>query len=592
VAGALTKVLRKQRHLDRDRDDNAPKRRRASTNVPVPTRTHLAAAYHEIIATKDVAAALGISARTVRRSKVIVSGACLEHEVATATAEYERMRANIDFAFDVRAFDGSRFQISVPLDPSMTLDQQTSGWECMSTRCILVFGNEAEVCQIEFTTAPIPMLNTDAGTTYEALYCPPLLQPVLKLIERVLASAKFPCRVRGTDAAKAVKKFLAYESQPPCTPQSVSYTAFHCAIHQIHLQVGVLLIQIGLNIISVLYSAAKLLRQGAYFLRLVLGVRLVVNSTYTAIAMPASEEDLRLSKVFLTMCDGDGGCDDDVRKQRDDAADEFISVFNGGFRMWLRVWFMCHYCNGSWCCIGPWMTRLRMIKAILVYLLRRRPDVPMLARWTQVTPCVLFFMRLWVVHRLFGHLLATAFKDIRVKLVKAVDSLSRNAAMHEVNEQAIKDEFAWHATCGGRLTTVETFFADFATNGPSLYFMTLFLTPLAFITHWLLKARDITDVPLLTDLQNCDFSAIHMIMQYFSGMLTFEHDRMLILVLICGSETRAAFFNDKVPCPVCSQSSALHPHLPASPPIVPAHVRLSSITLSPSEHVLVFHICL
>ena len=522
---------------------NCGKKRKCGSNLAVPPRLQLAAAYSPSIAAADVGLQMGIDPHTVARARCVTAGATLEYQCALVAAEARRER--LDFAYEVCAFDGTRQALSIVLDPLLTADQQKSSWECMATRRILCWGTKgpnATVRTFEFSTPPCPMINTDAGSLMEALRLQPQSRPLCELIDSVLDSADFAISIRGTDGAKSVAKYLAHE-ETALIPAERAYAAFLCMVHANHLVVGFVVVMVSMRVVSVLYSASILLATGGYYLRMVLTVRWAVQELYNPLAAPASAEDIRLCREFLLMTSVGGFEDDASTKRRDENIDEFLSVFNAGFRAWVSNDALCHYCTGPQCCAAPWVTKLRMVKSVLVFLLGRRPDVPQLARWLLLEPAVVFFLRLAVIHRLMHTLVVNSFRDIRCKLNSEVRKA--DMARREVNEQAVLDEFHWHAASGRRLADTQSFFCDFS-NVLLLYFMVLVVSPLAYISFFLLKDRAPEDPPLLVDLENDAFSPIILVMQYMSALLTFRHDRMLILVILAGFTTAEDLYRDKV----------------------------------------------
>jgi hypothetical protein len=227
---------------------------------------------------------------------------------------------------------------------------------------------------------------------------------------------------------------------------------------------------IGRPTLAALFSAAHLIRSGGYFLRIALATRYVVEEDYQPITTACGAADRALCIEFLLMTDAASWKLDQPRARRIMLATDFVDVFNGGFWAWVWSAFtLQHWCAGLVCCASRSITKLRMVKALLNYLLPRRPDIPELQRWLLIGPSCCFFLRLAVIHRLLQRLLDVAFSDITVVLNDAVTA--HEAAMRN-GEHEYQDSFEWHATSGKRLRSVKEFIAD-QSNHVSMFFLTL-----------------------------------------------------------------------------------------------------------------------
>ena len=139
-----------------------------------------------------------------------------------------------------------------------------------------------------------------------------------------------------------------------------------------------------------------------------------------------------------------------------------------------------------------------MIACIVRIMFRRRPGVPLLARWTLIAPTVSFYMRPVLVHNIFCQLLGGLFQPMEIKrMQEAVDSeLAASGAMD--NQAAVvQSEIHFHAAAGKRLHSAKEFWG--APRTPlRLYHFSRVLLPLFFVTHWLLKyGKDVPDLSLI-----------------------------------------------------------------------------------------------
>ena len=325
-------------------------------------------------------------------------------------------------------------------------------------------------------------------------------------------------------------------------PKTDGYDPFGCLIHANHLIVGFIATLVGLHIISAMYSAALLLRSGGYFLRLVLAVRTLVYERSVPLSAAASEAELQMSRDFIDWCDPPSE-NPATRKTQESDKSEFLAIFNAGFHNWIMSDHLAHFCTGPTCCKGGWAkTQDRMVTAIVVYLLARRPDTPALSRWTLLTPTARFFLRLLVVHNMLKTLFKIAFDALRAKLDQEVDRADEQYAGKRV-DAAVEQEFKWHAASGRRLRDSREFFNNHQTR-EQLFLSSMLLGVMNLITSALLKSRGPTDAPLLQDLLHPEYSPVWLAMQYLSGLLLFACAHMRLLVAITGCASAAALFTD------------------------------------------------
>ena len=138
VRGRFTKKVRSRLKAAK------PTKRKKGTTLEVPPRLSLAAAFSSTIAAQDVGRALGLHECSVARARACAAGATMEYQLQVVQ-DALRGTALLDFAFDICAFDGARLKLAVKFDPCMSVDQQTSAWECMAVRRILCVGTADDV---------------------------------------------------------------------------------------------------------------------------------------------------------------------------------------------------------------------------------------------------------------------------------------------------------------------------------------------------------------------------------------------------------------------------------------------------------------
>ena len=106
------------------------------------------------------------------------------------------------------------------------------------------------------------------------------------------------------DGACSVGKFNAYEAKSLVNSHQ-GYDVFVCALHGNHLVQAFIVAIIGLDVLSSMYSLSILLRQGAYFLRVVLAARLIVRNPNLTVRLtePGSDEQRELSREAFWLGD-------------------------------------------------------------------------------------------------------------------------------------------------------------------------------------------------------------------------------------------------------------------------------------------------
>ena len=101
------------------------------------------------------------------------------------------------------------------------------------------------------------------------------------------------------------------------------------------------------------------------------------------------------SMVYAGYVGEDAGWIDDLRW--------FFSIFNSTLRFDAKSehanpnadsspGFWLHHCDGAGCCRDDADTRHKMVVAILRVVLRSRPQVPALSRWTSTATCADWFL--------------------------------------------------------------------------------------------------------------------------------------------------------------------------------------------------------
>ena len=148
------------------------------------------------------------------------------------------------------------------------------------------------------------------------LHIPPVLPPFpwhgqqakfIQLANDFARLSNFTERLRSVDGATAVRKFNTYEEKHLIQGDE-GHDVFVCLLHCNHRSMAYLVLLIGLNHLSEIYKLSLLLRQGAYFLRIVIAVRVIVHDPRmtTRLAQPGTDEQRELSREAM-LVGGEGG---------------------------------------------------------------------------------------------------------------------------------------------------------------------------------------------------------------------------------------------------------------------------------------------
>jgi hypothetical protein len=523
----------------------------------VPLRVLRDVALSPMLRDTDIAKSQAMHEKTVRRCRAVGAAAILQRQCGTIEdllGHLEKMAASgrrLSYFYDTLMHDGTKQKLSLSFDPLLKPDQQVSTWDVLVARRVFTMGMSCRELAFELICPPVPCLGGDAGTLHAALHTvSSYTRKADELSKQVAALSDFVVHVRSSDAAKANIRLHAYESTT-VLDAGASMAEWYCSIHQNHLAVGsvvrclgqqlsmfccalfflsgcvacFLLIRSyrrGLNIISSMFSTSLLLRSGGYFMRLILCVRSLVESQAVPLSTPAEPRQLELCVRFLSALS--------TSPEQEHACEEahghakLLAIFNGGMQQWCSKKGLAHYCPGRTCCTSWAESKRKMTEAIIQVLLRHRPGVPALARWTTIGPSLVFYLRLSMIHSLFTQLLSCAFDELRVHLTQAsIDAAADLGVAHgDMESQA-----HWHAASGRRLSTA-TYFWNCQSTRCEILLLFLVLQPLFYCTHWLLKRSRPSGVPdgsiskpmpVILDWLCPSVSPVVAVLQYLCSML-------------------------------------------------------------------------
>jgi hypothetical protein len=475
-----------------------------SSNTAVPPVLAVAVASSTIIRPGDVAAAFSVKRTTVTRIRAAASLALLRDQVATLRRWAERLNdCSLELFSDILLWDETKQRVSVKIHAALSTSQQSSAWDILISRRIFLFtfvnakGQRLQA-GVEMLCPPIALVGTSAGAIYDGLFEHPLMTELSELASFFESKSARCFKHRSFDSAGSNVRLQRFE-ELVSKSRSTFFASWRCAIHQSHLLASSLLQAVGLRIASSLYSASLILRTGGHFLRVVLMTRSFVEDHAVRLPSEAQHSDKALCRYVMELCD-DGHGDGDSRGS--DRVAEFLAIFNGGFQAWKRP-SLAHFCSGTTCCRDFGHTKDRMAAAIVETILRKRPAVPTLSRWTRMAPSLHFFLKGVLPHDIFPRLLSLGMKPLE-------------ASLKEESDDA-RDDLLWSAASGKRLAEAHDFFGR-STTPFDLLLTAVLLKPTFTLTCWLLDrgrvSKEFAEPPLF------DFpSRVTSQMQEFSALL-------------------------------------------------------------------------
>ena len=205
------------------------------------------------------------------------------------------------------------------------------------------------------------------------------------------------------------------------------------------------------------------------------------------------------------------------------AWDYFTSVFNC-----LPSGKLAHRCPDPSCCnnFDIEVTKTKMRRALVLLPFRSMPSVPQRSKWTNVFPCVIWFILGLATHAL-PLAWPLAFKSLNVRVV-GVKFNEKGFADHVELEQ-----ICWRETQSKRAASGETLVTTPSTL-PHLLMLGLVMEPIMFLTMWFMKrsapsARWPSSRGAIHDLACVERSPISKVLQYLSTLLQGDMERLRLL---------------------------------------------------------------
>lgn len=525
-------------------------------------RTMLNIGYTKVVRISDVARVWRCDRSTIRRVQYSVASA---FEVSQRTlveqfAAFVQNERPVVVAIGL-AWDETSEKFKLPLHAGLNPEQVRSAWHVLVSCAEYLVGIADEGGQhhsrfFQVLRPPVPLLTTSAGCLMQGLFCMLAQQCFQNFQEAAVAYAKFVFISLDRDGASSNDRMVAAFGS--ALPSEVLLTDRVCGNHSTNLVESAVIGGHWMSLLGRMYSVALLLRQGAYFLRLVHSVGGVVDAAVAGGAIlhrvppPAGASEyaramgdfvlrnLRSIMAFrkrATVHDDsdneDGAESDPFNKRRDKSAaawlsawQEFTSVFNGPLWGPLR-----HYCADRSCCNGfdVETTKAKMRHALAGLTFRVMPCVPVKAKWTKTLPCIAWFVMAVACMPCLQSAWPLAFGRMSVNVAPL--GFMAQGAMDAVQ----MEEIHWQVVQGARAKAGLAMIKDPRTP-TRLLVLGIVMEATMCLTRWFMKRsapssrlRSSPGHCALMDFVNPVFSPVTRVLQFLSALLAGHSPRLCLI---------------------------------------------------------------
>ena len=347
---------------------------------------------------------------------------------------------------------GERLRLYVP-DASTCV---SSTYEVFVSRMCLSFAWEgvAQPVDVEIVVPPSFVKTTSAESIFYALSGGPFTGPIQALLRNILRkvgeNGGMAMILDEADAATGNDKLIAF-SRSLDSLRTLRENKY-CCLHQNHLGQAAILLAVGSNLVSSMYSMALALRTHGYFLRLHRAVgEAFAQKKLDLDVIPCGQPHEEGQALMAEMCQyllihhdshhesadnvlGMGSVyDDDANanaKYKDYTVEQLMSMTpadasslrgNGCELVRAIIAFKCmltgapwdaaiqHHCSDSSC--GGSGCREKVYAAIRGVLLRALPAVPIASRWTKIGSCIDFVLPGVILWNVLPRIFTVAFKN-------------------------------------------------------------------------------------------------------------------------------------------------------------------------------------
>lgn len=186
---------------------------------------------------------------------------------------------------------------------------------------------------------------------------------------------------------------------------------------------------------------------------------------------------------------------------------------------------LVHYCQG--CCDSSMHSHLKVVDAVMRTILRERPVVPQLSRWSKPVSSLDFWLLGLSCHGILLHLFTGGLLKGRMPRDSSLDRLRELLSV--VDPEALHDQSdGFNALAGARLSRTMSTLSD-PMSMPLLFVLAVALGGLRYVSKFLqasvhsvrVKARHkgVPKAPPVFDLTSPEHSPVVLTMQFLSGAL-------------------------------------------------------------------------
>ena len=275
----------------------------------------------------------------------------------------------------------------MPHGPPGIRNHEMHSWDLLVHKTSITVDAGPTQFYIPLVQLPIALTSSSADNIASAL------NPADSVITPANLSKYCECVIltRCADAASANTRLFSWELAT--MPPNALWSGMYCNLHQVHIISGTILgSPTFVDDLSRMYSGALLMRAGAHWSNLLTAISTVVNTSITRIhvasldAIPSSSPIIQ-DMLYLTC---------HTFNMSSTSSQELRHLLNGGD---ITTHQFVHYCVPG-CCSSDSHYATRLTTCIKSMLFSKKPQVPILARWTKAGPCIDFFLFGSLLHSL------------------------------------------------------------------------------------------------------------------------------------------------------------------------------------------------
>ena len=514
--------------------------------------TMLDMSFSSVVRTNDLARVYRISPAWAARTLKTVAYcllSCLAALLRFMIAAFELYVPPTVFVSSL-VFDETSEKLALPLHPKLRPEQVASSWHVLVSSSLYSFGwmdasGRPASYFMEALRPVVPLLGTSAEVIYDGLFCIPTIETYEKFEARLGELSAWDIRHFDRDGASSNEKLLARRAA--ALPATTLVSDFTCGNHRNSLCESAVLATHFLTLISSMWSASLLMRQGGYFMRLIDAVSSAVRSHLIISRAPPPDEATAYGKELMDLavenyrrsisCNKKGRARDGV-----EAAE--VHDHHRGLQEYIRAWQdlllvltdllapgLVHNCLSWDCCNGfqESVTVARVRDSITNVILRALPPIPIKAKWTKTGPCTVFFMLGMSVGKILRWVWEVGLSSLKQRLVVSGE------------DQCYLEDVNWHVVASSRAQKGRKLLSN-PDTGTLLVIMVLLMEPSRWLTSWFMgksssvsraKANALIEPPLM-EFVDWLRSPITKVLQYYSSLLMGTAHRLKLLWVRAG----------------------------------------------------------